>query len=219
VPKFAGVYEDAKGRWYFKVSLGCDPLTGRRVQVTKRGFGTALEASRARRALLDSGAPVPRSVHLTVDELLDMYLDGVDADCSLAAKTRFDYRSVSATWIRPWPGKHKVKDVTPDVIVKWQRRLAEGGGVKDGKALSPNSIRLARAPLAAAFRMAVKQGLVSVSPMVAAPRPKQRRRIPKHWSPEQARSFLAAMEGDRDYVVWAFLLSSGLRIGELVWLK
>jgi integrase len=189
------------------------------VQVTKRGFGTAHDASVARRSLLENGAAVSRSVHLTVDELLDMYLDGVDADSSLAAKTRFDYRSAAAAWVRPWLGKHKVKDVTPDVIVKWQRRLSEGGGAKDGKPLSPNSIRLARAPLAAAFRMAVKHGLVSVSPMVAAPRPKQRRRIPQHWSPEQARSFLAAMEGERDYALWAFLLGSGLRIGELVWLK
>jgi hypothetical protein len=27
------------------------------------------------------------------------------------------------------------------------------------------------------------------------------------------------MEGDRTYPVWAFLLGSGLRIGELVWLR
>jgi integrase len=46
-----------------------------------------------------------------------------------------------------------------------------------------------------------------------------RRSIPKHWSPEQAREFLALMEGDRTYPVWAFLLGSGLRIGELVWLR
>jgi len=33
-----GVYQDGRGGWYFKVSLGADPLTGKRVQVTKRGF-------------------------------------------------------------------------------------------------------------------------------------------------------------------------------------
>lgn len=35
-----GVYADAKGRWYFKATLGRDPLTGKRLQV-KRGFRTA----------------------------------------------------------------------------------------------------------------------------------------------------------------------------------
>jgi integrase len=42
---------------------------------------------------------------------------------------------------------------------------------------------------------------------------------PRHWSPEQARPLLAAVVGDRLYPVWAFLMGSGLRIGELVWLR
>ncbi|MDQ3680921.1 MAG: site-specific integrase [Actinomycetota bacterium] len=46
-----------------------------------------------------------------------------------------------------------------------------------------------------------------------------RRSVPKHWTPEQARDFLAFMEGDRTYAVWAFLLGAGLPIGELVALR
>ena len=30
-----GVYQDGWGGWYFKVTLGSDPLTGKRVQVTR----------------------------------------------------------------------------------------------------------------------------------------------------------------------------------------
>jgi len=44
----------------------------------------------------------------------------------------------------------------------------------------------------------------------------RRARCREHWSPGQAREFLTLMEGDRTYAVWAFLLGSGLRIGELV---
>ena len=47
--RFEGVYPDGRGGWYFKVSLGREPLSGRRVQVTRRGFRTAAEAGRARR--------------------------------------------------------------------------------------------------------------------------------------------------------------------------
>ena len=37
MPKRAqGVYPDGRGRWYFKVTLGTDALTGKRVQITKR---------------------------------------------------------------------------------------------------------------------------------------------------------------------------------------
>lgn len=39
-----GVYPDGRGGWYFKYSLGRDPLTGRRAQVPRRGFRTAAEA-------------------------------------------------------------------------------------------------------------------------------------------------------------------------------
>ncbi len=48
-----GVYCDGRGGWYFKANLGKDPLTGKRAQVTKRGFRTAAAAGRARRELLD----------------------------------------------------------------------------------------------------------------------------------------------------------------------
>ena len=62
-------------------------------------------------------------------------------------------------------------------------------------------------------------GLLPANPLLAVRRPKARKTIPKHWSPEQARQFLALHEGDRLYPVWAFLLGSGLRIGELVFLR
>ena len=47
-----GVYKDGNGGWYVKVTLGRDPLIGRRTQITRRGFKTAAEAGKARRELL-----------------------------------------------------------------------------------------------------------------------------------------------------------------------
>ena len=70
-----GVYEDGRGRWYSKVTLGPDPLTGKRVQITQRGSRTAAEAGRARRdalARIDTGQVWPSSTLLTVNELLDL---------------------------------------------------------------------------------------------------------------------------------------------------
>jgi integrase len=217
-----GVYEDGRGGWYFKVTLGRDPLTGKRVQITQRGFRTAAQAGRARRdalAKIDTGQVRPSSNLLTVNELLDLYLDGIDADGRLSAKTCFDYRHYADKYVRPLLGNRKVRDVTPDVVLAWQRKVLKTGGVKHGQALAPNTVRLARSPLSGAMKLAVSMGLIAVSPTVAVPRPRPPRTVPRHWSPEQAREFLALMEGDRLYPVWAFLLSSGLRIGELVWLR
>lgn len=217
-----GVYQDSSGGWYFKVTIGRDALTGRREQVTRRGFRTAREAARARRDLLtqkDTGRIRPSPALLSVNELLDLYLDGIDADGVPGVKTRYDYRNQADAYVRPWLGERKVRDVTPEMILTWQRKLATAGNSRSGKPLAPNTIRLARAPLAGAFKLAVSIGMVAVSPVALTPRPKSRRSIPKHWSPEQAREFLALMDGDRTYPVWAFLLGSGLRIGELVWLR
>jgi integrase len=80
-------------------------------------------------------------------------------------------------------------------------------------------VRLARPPLSGAFKLAVSTGMIVSNPMVRAPRPKAKRSIPRHLTPEQAREFLALMEGDRTWPLWAFLLGSGLRIGEAVSLR
>jgi integrase len=217
-----GVYQDGHGGWYVKVSLGRDPLTGRREQITRRGFRTATEAGRARRELLgqvDRGQLKAVPGGTTVNELMDLYLDGIDADGRLSAKTCFDYRHSTDDYIRPGLGAKRVRDVTVETVLAWQRMLSKEGGTKNGRPLSANTVRLARAPLAGAFRLAVTTGMVAVNPMVSAPRPKARRSVPRHWTPEQARDFLGLMEGDRTWPLWAFLLGAGLRIGELVWLR
>lgn len=222
MPKYEGVYRAGNGSWYFKAALGRDPLTGKRIQLTKRGFATATDAARARREALDDvedGAVRSMTGGLTVDELLDLYLDGIDADGRLSAKTRFDYRRNADAYVRPWLGRRRVKELTPEVIVAWQRGLRERGGTKNGKPLSVNSVRLARASLAGAVKLAVAQGLLRSNPLASVPRPKAKRSVPKHWTPEEARAFLDSQEGDRLHPLWAFLLGSGLRIGELVWLR
>jgi integrase len=161
----------------------------------------------------------PGATALTVNELLDLYLDGLDADQRLSPKTRHDHRVYAQTYVRKPLGNRKVRDVTPEVILTWQRRLLAEGGAKDGRPLAPNTIRLAQAPLAGAFKLAASSGIVAVNPLMHAPRPKARRSVPRYWSPEQAREFLSLMEGDRTYPVWAFLMCAGLRIGELVALR
>ncbi|MDA8379481.1 MAG: tyrosine-type recombinase/integrase [Actinomycetota bacterium] len=219
-----GVYRDRHGGWYVKVTTGRDPLTGRRRQLTRRGFATAAEAAKARRALLagsDAGMPSPapgKATTVTVAELVAEYLDGIDMDGKLAAKTRNSYRDYACAYVLPHLGQLNLGEVTGEVVLAWQRRLIQGGA-RDGTGLAPNTIRLARAPLAGAFKLAVVRGLVAANPLVGTPRPTPKRAVPRHWSPEQARAFLDIMDGDRTWPIWAFLLGSGVRIGELVWLR
>ncbi|MGD0256069.1 MAG: site-specific integrase [Acidimicrobiales bacterium] len=216
-----GVYRDrTRGTWYFKATLGRDATAGRRAQVTRRGFHTAAEAAKARRELLakvDAGEVRANRSALTVAALLDEYLDGLDADRRLSARTRFDHRARVEAHVRPHLGSFRIQDLTPEVLLGWQRTLAHGDG--QGRGLAPNTIRLVRQPLKGVLDLAVKRGLMIRSPLEEVPHPHIPRSIPKHWSPEQAREFLALMEGDRTWPIWAFLLGTGLRVGEVVWLR
>jgi integrase len=214
-----GVYRDERG-WYFKVTVGRDPLSRKREQVTRRGFRTATEAAQARRELLtrvDTGLVKAAKGSLTVNELLDLYLDGIDADGKLSPKTRYDYREKANAYVRPLIGSMRVRDVTPEIVLAWQRKLLGEGVCR--RPLGPNTVRLARAPLSGAFKLARASGIIAFDPMLHTPRPTPKRSVPRHWSPEQARQFLGLMEGDRTYPIWAFLIGSGLRIGELVALR
>ncbi len=221
MPKAAGVYKAKNGTWYFKVSAGLDPVTGKYRQITRRGFRSAGDARRAREQLLtelrDPLAPAPPT-ELTVAELIDEYLDEAQALGRLAAKTLYDYRSYTDSYVAPHLGEVKVVDLTPETIVAWQVKLSKGGARKTGAPLAAGSVRLARAPLNGALKRAVERGLIAVNPVAAVSPPRRQRKIPAHWTPEQARHFLAMCDGDRLLPLWSFLLGSGLRIGELVWL-
>ncbi len=228
--RWTGVYRASNGSWYFKAQgLAVDPETGRWPQITRRGYATAEDARTARRQYLvdlDSkralinGAHVEGAAEMTVGQLIDKCLDEAEAMKRLGVKTLYDYRSNVDAYIRPWIGHIKIHDLTAEHVSAWQLDLAERGATQRAKKqLSSNTIRLARSPLNRAFKWAVAQGLVTFNPVEAVRPPRKVRTNPTHWSPDDARRFLAWLEGDRLYPLWAFLLSTGLRIGELVWLS
>jgi hypothetical protein len=52
-----------------------------------------------------------------MNELLDLYLDGLDMDGRRSPKTRYDYRDKADSYLRPLLGAERVRDVTPKVIL------------------------------------------------------------------------------------------------------
>ncbi len=219
-----GVYRDKNGTWYFKARTHQDGA-GKWKQVTRRGFGTATDARLARQRLLDEtqalrdGSARAIDRDLTVGQLVDRYLEVAEAMKRLGPKTLFDYRNYVESYIRLRLGHLLANELQPSDLVKWQVELSRNGAVKREGGLSSNTIRLARAPLNGAFKFGLGSGLVHRNPVAETRPPARTKSIPAHWSPEQAREFLAWHEGDRMFPLWAFMLSTGLRIGELVWLE
>src|SRR5687767_14088747 len=77
-------YEDGRGRWYFKVTLGRDPADRQAGSDHPAWFRTAAEAGRApqgRPGQVDTGQVRPSSNPLTVNVLLDLYLERTGFYC------------------------------------------------------------------------------------------------------------------------------------------
>ena len=219
-----GVYRDKNGSWYFKARTHQDGA-GEWKQATRRGFATATDAKLARQRLLDETKPLREGrvrgvdTGMTVGQLIERYLNVAQAMEQLGPKTLFDYRNYNVSYITPHLGNLLAHELQPRQVVEWQVRLSRSGAVKTGKGLSSNTIRLARAPLNGAYKFGIENSLVDHNPVSETRPPARVRKIPAHWTPEQAREFLAWQEGDRLYPLWAFMLLTGVRVGEVVWLR
>ena len=73
---------DGEGGWDFKATLGRDAQTGKRLQVTRRGFRTAVEAARARKQLL---AGQHRTLNPSQVEVLGELVSTVEIASTLGA--------------------------------------------------------------------------------------------------------------------------------------
>ena len=127
----------AAGKWYFKVTVGHDPLTGKRDQITRRGFADHGRGGPGTPRGPGQGRPGPaRSVFRPVSRSTSSSTSTSTASTpirtwrsrpvSTTGSTRMDY-------IRPYIGDRRVHDVTPEVILAWQRKLLKEGGTKRTK--------------------------------------------------------------------------------------
>jgi Phage integrase, N-terminal SAM-like domain len=104
-----------------------------------------------------------------------LYFEDAESSSALSTKTLFDYRNYADVYVSPYLGGRAIRDITPEMIARWQQKLTMGGAIRSGKPLSSNSVRLTRVPLAGAFKYAIRLGRIRKSPMENVPRPKQRR--------------------------------------------
>jgi integrase len=96
--------------------------------------------------------------------------------------------------------------------------LVSSGG-RNGKPLSPTTVRTVHRVLNNALNDAVRDDLLLVSPTVKAVPPRRQRYEAAIWNAEQAQQFLVACRRDRLYAAWLIALGCGLRRGELAGLR
>jgi integrase len=139
-------------------------------------------------------------------EFLDRWLS-VNLPGQIAPSTLDDYADTVRLHLRPALGRKKLTKLTvSDCDQLWQaKRVAD---------YSANSIRIMRTVLRKALGQAERQGLLvrNVAALSAAPRVvgKEGRTL----TPDQARTLLAALRGERKEALVTIMLAYGLRRGE-----
>ena len=216
------VFQRSKGRgkpWSYAVDLprGAD---GRRRQRLKGGFRTRAEAERALAELLvelERGTAVDPS-RLTLGEYLDDWLVAVTP--SLRPTTAELYERTVVNWIRPRLGGLPLQAVSPRHLQGLYAELLAAGRADGSGGLSPRSVRLAHQVLHLALERAADWRLIARNPAAAKlDLPRMARPRMTTWTVEEARRFLGATAEERLGVLWALMLSSGLRRGEVLGLR
>jgi len=203
--------------WAYVVDVGRDPGTGRRRQRTKGGFATRKAAEQALAEVirdLGRGTYVGRDPQ-TVGEWVERWLPSMAS--KIRSSTLRDYEQ-GLSRVTDRLGHVRLQELRPlDIEELYASLLAEGH--RYGGGLSPKTVRNVHIALRRSLADAERFGLVqrNVAALVKAPSP-QRKEL-QTWTPDEVRTFLESVEGDRLSAAYRLLATTGMRRGEVLGLR
>jgi integrase len=210
-----GMRERAPGVWELVVQNGVDPVTGKRLQISRTFRGTLREAKKARAELIVEASKGKHSgTRATVDELF------VDWIVELKRKGRSPntidgYEKVYARNIKPTLGNTLVTKVTT-------KMLSQLYGAHQDRGLSPRSVYQIHACLSSMFTQACRWGWRDSNPAQWADPPSIPDTVPVVPTPEEVRALIAEAErSKRPEHARAILIAAttGVRRAELCGLR
>ena len=204
------------GSWNYKVNVSRPG--GPRRQLVNGGFASKHDAEQA---LAEVVTMMARGQLVTVSKLslnayLDQWLQTIRPSLEIAAWS--NYRTVLTRYVRGALGTIPLAVLTGPMLSTHYAQLLEGGG-RNGRALSPTTVRTVHRVLNKALGDALRHDLIPANPVQRAVPPKRRRYEVTVWTAEQAVAFLTAARSDRLYAAWLIALACGLRRGELAGLR
>lgn len=219
-------YKNKKGerRYRFKVYLGIDPVTGKRIETSRQGFNTKKEAQIALRNLQsdfeNNGWNKSKSNITTMDDLFYFWFDNFKKSVKLTTANAKKYRYESI--LKNDIGNYKFRNITPEICQKITNKLAS-----KYKAYTAITSCLSQ-PLDYAVRL----GLIDTNPFKKIIHPKATATKHEHttgpdnfYSKKELNNFLSIMKDYSKkraynlYPLCRLLAFSGMRIGEALALK
>jgi integrase len=205
------VYKTSDGTYRGSVTIGYDAKTGKQRRKYIRGNSEEEVRSKLRKLLPDSSNRLVDSPErITVETWLKRYVEYRALE--VRPNTRAGHQLYLSKIVKGL-GHLYIQD-----LKAYHIRDFYAGLVK--QKLSPATRQHVHDLLKGALRDAERMIDGYQSPMSAVDRPKGGRvRDPEVWSPQEVLRFLEAVRGHRLYGVFYFMLTQGLRIGEVLGLK
>jgi integrase len=198
--------------WIVRIFQGRDE-NGKRRYINKTVRGTKKDADKYLTAKLrdkDLGINIePASESLA--KYLDKWLE-TSVKRRVRSRTYDDYTALMARYVRDPLGAIKLADLRPVDIQKVYQSMQE-------RELSPRVVRYTHAVLSSALKQAVKWDMLHRNPATAVDLPRMVRKEMKAMSPAEASRFLEAVKGTRQYALFNFALTTGMRPQEYLALK
>jgi integrase len=148
---------------------------------------------------------------LTVAAYLDRFIADV-ATPTLRPSTLHSYTYLIRDHVKPDIGHLKLTGLRPDHLQALYARKLEQG-------LSKRTVGYIHSIIRRALNQAVSWGLIFRNPTDSVTPPRPAISPPETLSPEQAKLFLASIEGHRWYPLYVLALMTGMRKGELLGLQ
>jgi integrase len=195
-----------------RVFMGRD-ADGRRRYLNKTIKGTKKDAQKyliSTLSAISTGTFVEPSP-LGLDDFLDKWLSSA-AKPKLSERTFAEYVALLRRYVREPLGRKKISALAPLDIQAVYSEMQERG-------LSARIVRYTHAVLSSALKQGVRWGMLYRNPAELVQLPKLIRKEMCALTPEQSARFLAALETDRYFTLFALALSTGMRPAEYLGLR
>ena len=210
--KEGSIYQwSSDGRWMGAATVGLDPA-GRpiRKSVSAKTRAEVVRKLKALSRQIDDGLITAEKAP-TLEFLFERWFVDVMAR-EVVRSTIDNYRSIVKFHILPTFGRKRVDELT---VVEVDRLLA----AKMASGLSPSTVHRIRAVLSQCLDQGIRWGVTPRNVARLSRSPKLIRPEGRTLSPEQARGFLASLQGHRNEALYTLMLSTGMRRGEAMGLR
>lgn len=209
-----------------RVYLGRDAITKKRVEINRTVHGTLASTKKVEAKLKGQKefGDVVKTSMITLNRLLDRYLESVRH--LQAESTRYKNKAFLNYYVRPYIGSMPLKRISTNHVQelfnflldkkKGEKGTARNEQGKGGMGLRPNTVKIVRAVLSAAFNYAIDEKLIGNNPVYKTKLPLVRDINANSLTIEEAKDFVSVKDTIWYGDAFVFQLHTGLRPQELL---